>query len=560
MSTFVNSIAIFSQILALTIFVSLSGYVFRKLVINFNHLSNFEEDGLYGFILIGFISLSLNFFIPLNTLHNSIFFIFIVSIGVYLGFFNQNKILIFRKSILISFIAFVLIIYSNVNRPDAWLYHLPYSSVLNEHKIILGVANINERFAHISIFQYISSFFYNYIFLLYGILIPISLVASFFFVYVFKEFNENFLSKSKTIYSYLGFLILILSLYAFNRYSEYGNDAQPHLYYFFFTLILFKYLLLKKKSIDTLKELSVLSIFIFLMKPTFILVVIIPLFLFLNLNKKNKLIKSFSFFFSCVFFILWIFKNILTTGCAIYPLTLTCFEKVSWKVNNLEQNIVVNEAWSKSWPDQKKEKVLKKTEYIKNFNWVETWSNNHLLLVIEKILPVLIFLIINFLFFYFTKSLKRNIYEKDLLLLLIFNFCFLFLWFFKFPVYRLGISQIYLFLILISYFLFIKNLNPTKLPSLYKYLKFLIFFVAVVVLLKNSIRIFDIDDNKLMPNIYYGMNNENRIQKIYNKKDVFTHYSTKDNDLCGYSKSPCTHINRNFLVTEYLGYKIYRIE
>ncbi len=560
MSTFVNSIAIFSQILALTIFISLSGYVFRKLVINFNHLSNFEEDGLYGFILIGFISLSLNFFIPLNILHNSIFFIFIVSIGVYLGFFNQNKILIFRKSILISFIAFVLIIYSNVNRPDAWLYHLPYSSVLNEHKIILGVANINERFAHISIFQYISSFFYNYIFLLNGILIPISLVASFFFIYVFKEFNENFLSKSKTIYSYLGFLILILSLYAFNRYSEYGNDAQPHLYYFFFTFILFKYLLLKKKSIDTLKELSVLSIFIFLMKPTFILVVIIPLFLFLNLNKKNKLIKSFSFFFSCVFFILWIFKNILTTGCAIYPLTLTCFEKVSWKVKNLEQNIVVNEAWSKSWPDQKKEKVLKKTEYIKNFNWVETWSNNHLSFVIEKILPVLIFLIINFLFFYFTKSLKRNIYEKDLLLLLIFNFCFLFLWFFKFPVYRLGISQIYLFLILISYFLFIKNLSPTKLPSLYKYLKFLIFFVAVTVLLKNSIKIFDIDDNKLMPNIYYGMNNENRIQKIYNKKDVFTHYSTKDNDLCGYSKSPCTHINRNFLVTEYLGYKIYRIE
>ena len=79
-------------------------------------------------------------------------------------------------------------------------------------------------------------------------------------------------------------------------------------------------------------------------------------------------------------------------------------------------------------------------------------------------------------------------------------------------------------------------------------------------LLKNSIRIYDNDNNKLMPNIYYGMSNENRIQKIYNKRDVFTHYSTKDNDLCGYSKSPCTHINRNFFVTEYLGYKIYRIE
>ena len=98
----------------------------------------------------------------------------------------------------------------------------------------------------------------------------------------------------------------------------------------------------------------------FLMKPTFILVAIIPLLLLLSSNKKNKLIKSFSFFFSCVFFILWIVKNFLTTGCIIYPLISTCFEKVSWKVNNLEQNIIVNEAWSKGWPDQKKEKFKKK--------------------------------------------------------------------------------------------------------------------------------------------------------------------------------------------------------
>ena len=559
MSIFVNSITIFSQIFVLTIFISLSGYVFRKLVINYNHSSKFEEDGLYGFVLVGFVSLLLNFLIPLNIFNNSIFFILIGSIGLYLGFFNQEKKLIFKKSFLISLIAYVLIIYSSVNRPDAWLYHLPFSSILNEHKIILGVANIHERFAHISIFQYISSFFQNYIFLLNGILIPISLVASFFFVYIFKEFNENFFSKMKTIYSFLCFLILIISLYAFNRYSEYGNDAQSHLYYFFFTIILFKYLLIKK-SADVLKELFILSVFIFLMKPTFIFVVFIPLFLFFNFTKKEKVIKSFSLFFICIFFILWIGKNFLNTGCLIYPLNLTCYDKVPWKVTNLDQNIIVNEAWSKGWPDQNKQKFLKKTEYIKNLNWVETWSNNHLLFVMKKILPVLIFLIINFLFFYFTKSLKKNIYEKNLLFLLFFSFCFLFLWFFKFPVYRLGISQIYLFLILISYFVFIKNLNPTRLFSLYKYIKSIIFFVVIVVLLKNSIRIFDNDNNKLMPNIYYGMNNENRIQKINNKKNIFTHYTTKDNDLCGYSKSPCTHIDRNFLVTEYLGYKIYRIE
>ena len=229
-------------------------------------------------------------------------------------------------------------------------------------------------------------------------------------------------------------------------------------------------------------------------------------------------------------------------------------------MTNLDNNKIVNEAWSKGWPDFKSKNILKKKEYIKNFNWVETWFKNHFLFVLKKIMPVLIFLFLNFLFFYFTKSLKKNTYERNLFFLFIFNFCFLLLWFLKFSVYRLGISQIYLCLILISYFVFIKNLNPAKLSNVFQYLKFIIFFVAIIVLIKNSIRILDNSKNELMPNIYYGLDNKDRIQKIYNKKDIFTHYNTKDSNLCGYSKSPCTHMDRNFLVREYLGYKIYRIE
>ena len=122
-----------------------------------------------------------NFFVPLNLIYNSIIFLIITIVGVKLNFFKNNKKEIIKKSFIVASISFLIIIYSNVNRPDAWLYHLPYSNILNEHKIILGVANIHERFAHISIFQYISSFFYNYLFSYNGLLIPISLVASFFF-------------------------------------------------------------------------------------------------------------------------------------------------------------------------------------------------------------------------------------------------------------------------------------------------------------------------------------------------------------------------------------------
>ena len=60
-----------------------------------------------------------------------------------------------------------------------------------------------------------------------------------------------------------------------------------------------------------------------------------------------------------------------------------------------------------------------------------------------------------------------------------------------------------------------------------------------------------------MPNIYYGTNNKDRIEKIYNKEDI-THYSTKDNDLCGYSNL-LVRISIEILVSDY-QYKIYSVQ
>jgi hypothetical protein len=559
MSTFFYSIQIFLQIYILTIFLSLSGYLFRKCLINFSHSPRFEEDGIYGFILIGFISVLLNFFIPLNLINNSILFLIITLIGIKLSFFKQNKKEILKKALIISSISFLLIIYSNVNRPDAWLYHLPYSSIVNEYKIILGAANIHERFAHISIFQYVSSFFYNYLFLFNGIVIPISLVASFFFLFTYIEFKKNFFINSTTIYSYINFLILCLSLYAFNRYSEYGNDAQSHFFYFFFTIILFKYLLINKGT-DSIKELFFISIFIFFIKPTFVVVLLIPLFLFINLKQRKKVLNSLSFLFFSLFLIIWILKNILTTGCLLYPLNFTCNNNILWKVDNLNQHTLINEAWSKGWPDQHKSKILDKSEFIKDFNWVKTWSDNHFLFILEKVLPILIFFIINFLLFYLTKSLKKNVYNENFTYLFGFSFCFLLLWFLKFPVYRLGISQIFIFFILSFYLIYIQRLNPKKILSFFNYFRYFIFFIVVIVLSKNFIRIYDDKFNTLMPNIFYSGKKNEKIFEVYNKENILTHYKTMNDDMCGYSRSPCVHHNREFLIKEFFGYKVYIIK
>ena len=64
-----------------------------------------------------------------------------------------------------SLITLLLILYSNINRPDAGLYHLPYNAILNENKILIGIYNINFRFAHSSIIQYLSGIYNNHFFL-----------------------------------------------------------------------------------------------------------------------------------------------------------------------------------------------------------------------------------------------------------------------------------------------------------------------------------------------------------------------------------------------------------
>ena len=65
---------------------------------------------------------------------------------------------------------------SNVYRPDAGLYHLPFINIINQEKIIVGLSNLHFRFGHISILQYTSAIFNNTLFAENGIVFPFNLI------------------------------------------------------------------------------------------------------------------------------------------------------------------------------------------------------------------------------------------------------------------------------------------------------------------------------------------------------------------------------------------------
>ncbi|MDA7733842.1 hypothetical protein N8841_05080, partial [Candidatus Pelagibacter sp.] len=166
--------------------------MFNKLFFN-KKLVNVDPwiAGIYGFIIVGFISLILNFFFPINKIIGTIFFIFSLIFFIFYFFKLKNKNEFILLFFFISISSFLLITLSNINRPDAGLYHLPYISILQEDKIILGLTNLHYRFGHTSMFQYISAIYNNYFVIDEFINFPLASLLSFYILFLFKNFTES---------------------------------------------------------------------------------------------------------------------------------------------------------------------------------------------------------------------------------------------------------------------------------------------------------------------------------------------------------------------------------
>lgn len=195
-----------------------------------NKIKNLLLSGIFGSIILSFIALFINFFIPLNKTVNTLIFLLILSYGIFYGVKKKFLKQLFFTSILIAILSTLMLTFDNVNRPDASLYHLPYTKIINENKIIFGVSNLHFRFGHTSILQYLNAIFYNAIFKDKGILIPAANIFALIVIYFYNEIKTN--HTKNRIYTLYLFFTLSYIFYGYNRYSEFGNDTIAHLFFF----------------------------------------------------------------------------------------------------------------------------------------------------------------------------------------------------------------------------------------------------------------------------------------------------------------------------------------
>tara|TARA_B100000686_G_scaffold347855_1_gene437496 strand:+ start:3406 stop:5079 length:1674 start_codon:yes stop_codon:yes gene_type:complete len=534
------------------------GIISNKIVFNITNKSEILENCLLGIISLSIIALISNFFTSLNIYFNSIFIL--VSFLYLIKLDKKDIIKIFNYSLLIALISLLTISLDNTNRPDSGLYHLPFTSLLNDSTLVVGVSNLNERFGIISILQYLSAINFNLIFNENGILIPLVIIYStillFFFEEIFKKKNQDHIK----ILSFLFFSFILINM---NRYSGFGNDAPAQMFYF---LIMFYFLKENNKNnlLRNYKIISILSLYAFLIKPFFIITFILPILFILNNFKKINIFNKTILFLTIVFFI-WLVKNIFISGCLIYPIELTCFQSLDWSLKNSLNFSLESKAWAKGWPDRV-DKSLNYENYLINFKWITVWFGNHFKIILGKISPFIFILIILSIILFFSNEKKLINRKKEFYQLIAFNFVFLIIWFFSFPAYRFGSGIIGSFCTLIFIYIFFQKINFQK-KIIYKSVIFFIIFLSASIILKNINRIsekykfvyFDYPWPK--KNSFSAQNEKN--QNIIVKKDAqFLYFLSPLGKLCYYSQSPCTHIrNLKIKKTKFLNfYEKYTID
>ena len=517
----------------------------------FKRIYSIGERGLVGILSLIIISYITNLFFPHSLTHNSL----IITLGLLIFVFYTVK--NFRNNIkeLLPIIVVFLILFIGLlmqkNHDDFYYYHFSYILTLIEYKKILGLGLLNHGFRTPSSIFYLNSLFY----------LPFAKFHLFHFTPVYilgfaniillKNIHHYFAylkvkTKDINITNYLSLFSLIFINIFFYRIAEHGTDRSAQILIFLLIIELLMFINLKNIKSSNLFKLYLLASLIISLKAFYILYAIffIPLMLFMRSQNQNY-IKTISFLILNKFFALFLlmlffalFTYFINTGCVIYPLSVTCFDSISWSISSADTLKMNNhyELWSKggSTPNSR---VMNPEEYIQGFYWVKNWINIYFFTKVSDFILGLVLLVVIVVSFF-----KKQFFEKktskvnNYVYLIYLIIAILGLeWFFNHPALRYGGYCIIalLFFIPVCLKLEVKNVDY---KNYNKSVVILIIITILVFNLRNINRInkeVDSYNYKPVKQTFYFVDDENfRIQK--NMKRFITQY-----DDCKKSKDVC---------------------
>ena len=545
------TIIIFNYLILLSIF----GYAFIfKKFLNKNLLNSLTNcDFFYGLFFLILLSLFINFFFPLKFFSFPIFLIGLVFF-IYGKKIKIYKINFFFYFILISIISFFS--YFNGNNVDSPMYHLQVLKWMSEHKITLGLTNLEMRLGNNSSWHSFLALMdfgfktWSTKYYLSNILIAVITV---------QVISRKKLSLSNLfLFLSVCYLVLFSYLHPFNNGIILNHLGNPEvdiasMILFFFSIYLFLKLVeinfISKELIDLLSVVIFLSIST---KLSNIGLVLIPLYIFF----KHKQY----FFFNSIHYViilaslLWTTRSFLISGCFLFPVKSTCFS-TPWleSVDKIEHFSKIIMGFAR---DTRLRDKYTNFDYIIDSNqWILPWFNDYFLNTsLLKISAALLFLsiILAILFLILNKSFYiHNIIKKNFLFIFIYFVIAILIWF-QAPEIRFGWGWIIALPCLvisglIFHLPFIKNIKKLYFSSILTGLFILLAF--------KHLEKFQIQNLILNKKIY----SYEKIVKIGNYNNVEFYQSTNHQCL-DFIKVCVNQPKKKYGILSKFGYKIYLSE
>ena len=202
---------------------------------------------------------------------------------------------------------------------------------------------------------------------------------------------------------------------------------------------------------------------------------------------------------------------------------------------------------------------------MESFGWIDVWLNNHFILILKKLSPFILVLLILSVILFLQKRKKTREKNNRINQVILINIIFLIIWFFLFPTFRFGLGIIGSLISLILVYLFSTKIVINE-NILQKSILFFVIFFSLSILIKNAQRIYKKLPEKYVDypwpkkNSHYPSNIKLKNLAIKNNNQIL-YYITPNDELCFYSKSPCSHkrnlkIKKENILKYYKKYKI----
>lgn len=286
-----------------------------------------ENTAINSFIGLFFVTLFAGFWAIFNRINIEFHVVFLI-ICIFLFLKNKKEIINFLdfnclkiKNLntnykVFIFVTFFFTLLKSATKPlliDNETYYIQTIKWLNEYGFVNGLANLHIFLGqcsgwHITQSVYNLSFLYKnfndingYIFVL----------VTVFFIQKLQLFSKN---------NQLSYLIMGLFLLSNGYFFLFINSPSPDLPVYLFTAILFFYFINNEETNSNNLPIVVLfTFFILLIKPIFIFLIILPIFLILK-NKKSVQTNIFFLIFTSIsVLLLYVIKNSILTGYPLFP-------------------------------------------------------------------------------------------------------------------------------------------------------------------------------------------------------------------------------------------------